>query len=174
MTHPTHTHRTQGGRYVEVSQHAGTGPLEGQQLVIYHDLGRDVMSATTADDWRQQWRPVATDDCPVCLGTGTDQIKGNQAQPCGGCYGLGKVREDGETPADRWQLAEVAGRIIAGLQDELGKTLRQLTHLEAVPGVREAVEAHRIQRQQDATSRQEQDWRDGRGHGPGGRRYTGD
>lgn len=174
MTKPTHTHVTHGGRYVEVSEHAGTGPLEGQQLVIYHDLDRDVQSATTADDWRQHWRPIAPDDCPVCLGTGTDQIKGNKQRPCGGCYGLGRVKADGETPADLWQLATVATRIITGLQSELSLAVRQLKAIHAAPGVNEALEAHLQHAISDSTARQEQKWRDGNGHGPGGRRHTGD
>ncbi|MGM0703844.1 MAG: hypothetical protein ACQEUG_15795 [Pseudomonadota bacterium] len=167
---PTHTHCAHGGRYVEVSQHAGTGALEGQKVVVYHDLGRDVMSATTLDDWRQHWRPLDTDDCPICLGAGHDQIKGNKTKPCGGCYGLGKVQGDGQTPGDRWQLAEVAIGIITALRNELSLAKRQLEGIHAVPGVNEALEAHL----QDAVARQEQEWRDGQGHGPGGRRHTGD
>ncbi|MDX5378739.1 MAG: hypothetical protein LPK08_14630 [Halomonas sp.] len=76
--------------------------------MIYHELGRDVLNATTADDWYQHWRPVAADACPVCMGSGHDQIKGNKNRPCGGCFGLGKVRKDGEPPTDMWELAEAA------------------------------------------------------------------
>lgn len=170
MTKPTHTHRTQGGRYVEVSQHAGAGPLEGQQLVIYHDLGRDVQSATTADDWRLHWRTIAQDDCPVCMGAGTDQIKGNKAKPCGGCYGLGKVRTDGETPADMWELAEVAERIIIALENDV----KDMTEHLALPGVMDLIKRQRQQMIDDSTARQEQEWRDGKGRGPGGRRHVGD
>ncbi|MDW5376794.1 hypothetical protein R6258_07655 [Halomonas sp. HP20-15] len=166
---PTHTH-AQGGRFALVCETPGTGPLEGQTLVVYHDLGRDVQSATTLDDWRQHWRPIATDDCPVCLGTGTDQIKGNKSYPCGGCYGLGKVCSDGETPDDRWELAEVAAGIIKRQQQEL----EQRRQAMALPEVRAALQAARERQAADATAANEQQWRDGRGHGPGGRRYTGD
>jgi hypothetical protein len=170
MTKPTHTHRASGGRFAQVAEHAGTGPLEGQQLVIYHDLDRDVQSATTADDWRQQWSPIATDDCPICLGTGTDQIKGNKKQPCGGCYGVGKVRDDGETPSDLWELADVALGIIQRQQQEL----EQRRQAMALPEVREALQAAKDKRITDSIAESEQKWRDGRGHGPGGRRHTGD
>lgn len=174
VTKSTYTHKDQGGRFALVGQHHGQGALEGQQLVIYHDLGKDVTAAVTADEWRQQWRPIARDDCQVCMGTGYDHIKGNKANPCGGCYGLGKVREAGETPANLWELAEVATRIITGLRSELGVAVRQLKAIHAAPGVNEALEAHLQQAISDSTARQEQEWRDGRGHGPGGRRHTGD
>lgn len=167
---PTHTHRAQGGRYALVAEHAGTGPLEGQQLVIYHDLDRQTQSATTADDWRQHWRSVAGDDCPICLGAGHDQIKGNREKPCGGCYGLGKVREDGETPDDCWQVADVALGIIRRQQHELEQRRRAMD----APEVRKAIQQLRERAASDSMARQEQEWRDGRGHGPGGRRYTGD
>lgn len=170
MTQPTHTHRTLGGRYVEVSQHAGTGPLEGQQLVIYHDLDRDVQSATTADDWRLYWRPIAQDDCPVCMGAGTDQIKGNKSRPCGGCYGLGKVKKDGETPADMWELAEVAQRIIRRQEQKIGGLKIIADH----PEVKELMQGKLRKVIEDSTARQEQEWRDGKGRGPGGRRIVGD
>lgn len=167
---PTHTHVAQGGRFALVTETPGTGPLEGQTLVVYHDLDREVQSATTLDDWRQHWRPIATDDCPVCLGTATDQIKGNAANPCGGCFGLGKVRDDGETPADRWELAAVATGIIKRQQQELAQRRQAM----AVPEVRAALQAAEERQTTDAMAKQEQKWRAGRGHGPGGRRYTGD
>ncbi|NIC05215.1 hypothetical protein [Billgrantia bachuensis] len=170
MTKPTHTHRSQGGRYVEVSQHAGTGPLEGQQLVIYHDIGRDVQSATTADDWRLHWRPIAQDDCPVCMGAGTDQIKGNKAKPCGGCYGLGKVRKDGETPADMWELAGIAERIIIELENDV----KDMTEHLALPGVLDLIKRQRQKMIDDSIAESEHKWRAGPGKGHGGQRHTGD
>lgn len=173
MTQPTHTHMTQGGRFVEVSEHAGSGPLEGQRLVVYHDLDKDVMSATTREDWRVHWKPVTPDTCTVCMGTGRDAIKGNKANPCGGCYGLGRVREDGETPTELWELADVAGRVIGNWRQQLAEHKAR----EALPGVAEAIQAAltaEIGRRQDAQAEQERKWRDGRGHGPGGARYTGD
>lgn len=166
---PTHTH-AQGGRFALVSESTGAGPLEGQALVIYHDLDRDVQSVTTLEAWRQHWRPIATDDCPVCLGTGTDQIKGNKSYPCGGCYGLGKVCSDGETPDAMWPLAEVAMGIIKRQQQEL----EQRRQAMALPEVRAALQSVKEKLTADTVARQEQQWRDGRGHGPGGRRYTGD
>ncbi|MBW5802241.1 hypothetical protein, partial [Halomonas elongata] len=172
MTKPTHTHRQDGGRYAKASEHTGTGALEGQRLVIYHDLDKDVTSATTLDDWRQQWRPLETDDCPICMGTGRDSIKGNKRQPCGGCYGLGKVRKDGETPQDMWELGEVATGIIQRQQ----RVIEQRDQVLAFPEVQEALQARKKRQQQpsnDSVVRQEQEWRKGRGHGPGGQRYTG-
>ena len=102
MTKPTHTHVAHGGRFAMLAHYNGDVSLEAQMIVIYRDLDRKTDTATTAKDWETNWRPIETDDCTVCLGTGIDQIKGNAAPPCGGCFGLGKVREDGETPADMW------------------------------------------------------------------------
>ena len=167
---PTHTHRQHGGRYALVSESTGTGPLEGQTLVVYHDLDRDVQSVTTLDDWQQHWRAIDTDDCPVCLGAGTDQIKGNKSNPCGGCFGLGKVRQDGETPADRWEVADIALGLIRRQQQELAQRRQAM----AMPEVREAIQAARERGQADTMGRQESEWRNSPGHGPGGQRYTGD
>lgn len=166
----THTHRTNGGRFALVSEHHGGGALAGQQLVIYADLDKDAQSATTADDWHQHWRPIAPDDCPVCLGAGTDQIKGNKANPCGGCYGLGKVRPDGEKPTELWELADVAACIIARRTAERDEARRWLADAE----VQAFIEQLRQRRIDDATAKNEQEWRAGPGYGHGGQRYTGD
>ncbi|CAM3310840.1 hypothetical protein [Halomonas lysinitropha] len=173
MTQPTHTHKTRGGRFALVAHYNGDTSLESHQIVVYRDLDLEVDTATTTKDWETNWRPVAGDDCTVCMGTGTDQIKGNKDRPCGGCFGLGKVRQDGETPKDRWQLAEVAAGIIKRQQQEL----EQRRQAMALPGVKAALEAHRMERQrqqEDAVAEQEQKWRGSRGHGPGGARHTGD
>lgn len=170
MTKPTHTHRAQGGRYLAINCTPGSGPLKGQTLVIYHDLDKDVQSATTQEDWQQNWRGVDRDDCPVCLGTGTDQIKKAKYKPCGGCYGLGKVRTDGETPADLWELADVALGIIQRQQHELAQRRQAM----AIPEVHAALQAVKDKRVADSIAEQEQKWRDGKGHGPGGRRHAGD
>ncbi|WP_311949325.1 hypothetical protein [Halomonas piscis] len=167
---PTHTHRERGGRYALVAKHAGGGALTGQHLVIYHDLEKDVQSATTNDDWRQHWRAIAPDDCTVCQGSGTDQIKSNKTNPCGGCYGLGKVRTNGERPTDLWQLADVAAGIIAKRTAERDHAQRQI----ADPEIQAFVQNLRQQRIDDSIGRQEQEWRAGRGFGPGGQRHTGD
>lgn len=166
MTQPTHTHKTQGGRFALVALHHGTGALDGQRLALYHDLDRDVESVALEGEWCQHWREIEADDCSVCMGTGRDAIKGAAGQPCGGCYGLGKIRPDGETPADMWQLAEIAGRIIQRQQT----ALQRLHSLEAMPEVRELVK----RRQEESVAQQEQKWRDGRGQGPRGQRRTGD
>lgn len=166
----SHTHRQHGGRYALVSESTGTGPLEGQTLVVYHDLDRDVQSVTTLDDWQQHWRAIDTDDCPICLGAGTDQIKGNKGSPCGGCFGLGKVRQDGETPGDRWEVADIALDIIRRQQHELERRRAAM----ASPEVREAMQAARERAQVDTIAQQEHEWRNSPGHGPGGQRYTGD
>lgn len=163
---PTHTHRAHGGRFALVSEHHGGGALAGQQLVIYADLDKDVHSATTAEDWRQHWRAIEPDDCTVCLGSGTDSIKGNKQRPCGGCYGLGKVQANGETPTELWQLAEVAAGVIARRVGERDAARRQL----ADPAVRAVIQ----RQQQDETTRREQEWRAGPGYGHGGQRHTGD
>ncbi|MDN3525680.1 hypothetical protein QWY79_10435 [Halomonas sabkhae] len=173
MTRATHTHTQHGGRYAELNQFDGGGALEGQKLVAYRDLDKDVTSATTLDDWRQHWRPIAADDCTVCLGTGRDSIKGNKRQPCGGCYGLGKVRKDGETPQDMWQLAQVAQGIIQRQQ----KGIDQRDQVLAYPEVREALHERNKRRQQAGPEdwvQREQDWRAGDGRGHGGKRHTGD
>lgn len=163
---PTHTHSTAGGRYALIAEHAGGGELVGQRLVVYHDLDKDCQSATTANDWHHHWRAIEPDDCTVCVGTGTDQIKGNNANPCGGCYGLGKVQANGETPTELWQLAEVAAGVIARRVGERDAARRQL----ADPAVQAVIQ----RQQQDETTRREQEWRAGAGQGPGGQRITGD
>ncbi len=169
MSKPSHTHKEHGGRWAAINSHPGAGPLEGQEVVILHDLDKDITSVTTYQDWHDNWRPIAADDCPVCLGSGHDQIKGAKDKPCGGCFGLGKVRQDGETPADRWQLADVALGCIQRQQQELDR-LRQLA---ALPEVRAIIEARRKAQGEDWVQR-EQEWRAGPGRGHGGRRHTGD
>jgi hypothetical protein len=167
---PTHTHRESGGRYGQVTTYWGVGPLEGQQFVVYQDLDRVTESLTTMDDWATNWQAIEPDDCPVCLGTGHDQIKGNKDKPCGGCYGLGKVLVNGERPADLWELATVATGIIERQQAELHQ-LRQIANNPAVQGL---LDQQRQQVITDSVGRQYQEWSDGHGHGPGGQRYTGD
>lgn len=167
---PTHTHATQGGRFAMVAHYNGDTSLDAQMIVVYRDLDHETDTATTAKDWETSWRAVAPDDCTVCLGSGTDQIKGNKGNPCGGCFGLGKVREDGETPADQWELAEIAGGIIKRQLQELEQRRRAM----ALPEVREALQAAKERQTTDSIAAQEQQWRAGRGYGPGGRRYTGD
>lgn len=166
MTKPSHTHKTEGGRFVVQAETPGAGPLEGQVLVVYLDLDKQVSSATTQVDWRQHWQEIAPDDCTICLGSGTDQIKGNKRQQCGGCYGLGKVKANGAKPEDEWEVADVARGIIQRQRTEL----QRLASLEANPEVRAL-----LKRQHDAAvAESEHKWRDGRGRGPGGRRQTGD
>lgn len=166
---PTHTHVTQGGRYAMLAHYNSDLSLESQMIVVYRDLDHETETATTAKDWETNWRPIAADDCTVCMGTGTDQIKGNKSNPCGGCYGLGKVRENGETPAGEWQVADVALGIIRRQRQELDR-LRQL---EALPEVQAVLEKRRA-RQRGVTAEKEQEWRGGAGHGPRGRRHVGD
>ncbi|MGQ7253930.1 hypothetical protein [Vreelandella titanicae] len=170
MTQPTHTHRENGGKYAELQQHQGTGPLEGQWLIIYEDLDKGIQSGTTQDDWMQNWRPLLIDDCPVCLGSGHDHIKGNKDRPCGHCYGLGKVRTDGEAATDMWELATVAADIITRQEHEL----RNLRRIAQNPAVQALIEQQRQQAIDESTARQEQEWRRGKGHGPHGQRHTGD
>lgn len=173
MTKPTHTHREHGGRWQAVNSYSGSGPLEGQSVVVLHDIDKDVTSVTTYQDWSDNWRPIATDDCPVCLGSGHDQIKGRKDKPCGGCFGLGKVREDGETPGDRWELAEVAGRII----QRQARMLEQRDQVLDFPEVRKVLAERKRQQKEridDSIAEQEQKWRDGKGRGPRGQRHTGD
>ena len=170
MTQPTHTHRESGGKYAELQQHQGTGSLEGHWLIVYEDLDKGIQSATTQDDWLNHWRPLHPDDCPVCLGSGHDHIKGNKDRPCGHCYGLGKVRCDGEAASDLWDLATVATGIIERQQAEL----HQLRQIASNPAVQALLEQQRQQAIDDSMARQEQKWRSEQGHGPAGQRYTGD
>tara|TARA_B100000929_G_scaffold279500_1_gene256699 strand:+ start:515 stop:1027 length:513 start_codon:yes stop_codon:yes gene_type:complete len=170
MTQPTHTHRESGGKYAELQQHQGTGSLEGHWLIVYEDLDKGIQSATTQDDWLNNWRPLLHDDCPVCLGSGHDHIKGNKHRPCGHCYGLGKVRADGEAATDLWELSTVATGIIERQQEEL----HQLRQIASNPAVQALLEQQRQQAIDDSMARQEQKWRSEQGHGPGGQRFTGD
>jgi hypothetical protein len=170
MTQPTHTHRESGGKFSEIAQHQGTGPLDGQWLVIYHDLDKGIQSATTQQDWLANWREIAPDDCTVCIGTGHDHIKGNKDRPCGHCYGLGKVLEAGDGATNVWELATVATGIITRQQDEL----RNLRRIAQNPAVQALLEEHRQQALSDSMAKQEREWRNGKGFGPGGQRHTGD
>ncbi|MGO3058309.1 MAG: hypothetical protein ACTID3_15435 [Halomonas sp.] len=170
MTQPTHTHRELGGKYAELQQHEGAGPLAGQWLVIYEDLNKGIQSITTQEDWLTNWRPVAPDDCTVCMGTGTDHIKGNPDNPCGHCYGLGKVLDSGERPSEMWDVASIAAIIIQRQQDEL----LNLRRIASSPAVQALVEQERQQAINESTARNERAWREGQGHGPHGLRYTGD
>lgn len=170
MTQPTHTHRTSGGRFTQTGEQLGGGALEGQLLVFYHDLDKDISSITTETDWRQNWRLIAPDDCTVCMGTGTDHIKGNKANPCGHCFGLGKVMESGKAAGGVWDLAAIATGIIKRQQAELN----QLGQVANNPSVKALIEQQRQQAIDDSTARLEQEWRNGKGFGSGGQRYTGD
>lgn len=170
MTQPTHTHRESGGKFNEIAQHQGTGPLEGQWLVIYHDLDKGIQSATTQADWVKNWREIAPDDCTVCMGTGYDHIKRNKANPCGHCYGLGKVQEDGERATEMWGIATVATGII---ERQLGE-LRNLRRIAQNPAVQALIEEQRQQAVENSMARNEQEWRSGKGFGPHGQRHTGD
>ncbi|GEK50939.1 hypothetical protein [Vreelandella venusta] len=170
MSQPTHTHRTSGGKYAELQQHEGAGPLAGQRLVIYEDLDKGIQSATTQDDWLANWREIAPDDCPLCLGSGIDPIKGVKYKPCGHCYGLGKVKGNGEQATEQWDVADIALTIIAPLREKL----ESLQRIADNPAVQALIEQQRQQVVIDSMARQEQEWRDSRGHGPGGQRMTGD
>jgi len=172
---PTHVHNTHGTRTARIGTAQGEGQLAGQTLVIYLDLSTEPPATHYIEQarWDAEWMEIPADACPVCHGTGTDQIKKRKDRPCGGCYGLGRVRLDCETPKEMWELAEVAGRIIAELHREVAGLQSQL----ATPGVAEAIKAEWQRRQQaasDAQAEQERKWREGRGHGPGGARMTGD
>ncbi|MEL7893459.1 hypothetical protein [Vreelandella neptunia] len=170
MTKPTHTHRESGGKYAELQQHEGAGPLAGQWLVIYEDLTKGIQSVTTQADWRMHYRQIKPDDCTICMGTGHDHIKGNKDKPCGHCYGLGRVRKDGHSPVDLWELAGVAERIIIELENDL----HELRQVAAHPGVMELIKRERQEAIDNSIAEQEEKWRRGKGHGPGGQRHTGD
>jgi len=170
MTQPTHTHRSNGGKFHETAQQMGGGALEGQLLVLYHDLDKDIASITTEVDWRQNWRAIKPDDCTICMGTGHDHIKGNKDKPCGHCYGMGKVRADGEAATDIWELATVATEIIHSQRAHIA----QLSAIAENPAVQALLDQQRQQVITDSVGRQYQEWSDGHGHGPGGQRYTGD
>lgn len=169
---PTHTHVTQGGRYAMLAHYNGDMSLESQMIVVYRDLDHETETATTAKDWETNWRPIATDDCTVCMGTGTDQIKGNKSQPCGGCYGLGKVRQDGEKPANEWEVADVALGIIRRQQ----RIIEQRDQVLAFPEVQEALKARNEKKGKEPPDwvQREQQWRESGGRGHGGRRHVGD
>jgi hypothetical protein len=172
---PTHTHTTHGTRAVRIGTAQGEGQLAGQTLVIYLDLSIEPPAThyVTTEQWVAEWQEIPADACPVCHGAGTDQIKKRRDRPCGGCYGLGRVREDGETPKGEWEVAEVAGRVIGELRQQVAVLEGRL----ALPGVAEAIQSALVaemQRRQDTQAEQERKWREGRGHGPGGARYTGD
>lgn len=149
-----------------LAEHHGTGALEGQTVVLYLDCDKQIQSVTTAPDWRQQWRAIARNDCPICMGTGTDQIKGNASAPCGACFGLGKVKTDGESASTLWELAEIAHKIIQHQRQRL----QQIEPIAHDPQVQQLM----ANRSNEAVGAHEQNWRDKPGHGAGGQRHTGD
>jgi hypothetical protein len=170
MTQPTHTHRQHGGKYAYIGELSGGKVYSGQTLVIYHDLDKNITAHAVEGEWQSEWQPIEPDDCPVCLRAGHDQIKGNKDKPCGYCFGLGKVRVDGEAATDMWELSTVASGIIQRQQKELDE-LRQIARC---PEVQAFIEQQRQQTITDSTGKQYQEWAGGNGHGPGGKRYTGD
>lgn len=176
---PTHISIAHGAKSARIGTAQGEGQLAGKTLVIYLDLTVEPPATHYIEEerWEAQWREIPTDACPVCYGSGTDQIKKRQDRPCGGCYGLGRVKEDGETPKEMWELAEVAGKVITEIRAEMAKIERKAALMMQAPGVADWLEAERARRQRaasDAQAEQERKWREGRGHGPGGARYTGD
>lgn len=176
---PTHISIAHGARSARIGTAQGEGQLAGKTLVIYLDLSVEPPATHYIEEerWEAQWREIPADACPVCYGSGTDQIKKRQDRPCGGCYGLGRVREDGETPKGEWEVAEVAGRIIAELKTGRAEAERRLAQVREIPGVVQAIgaeQARRLRGASDAQAEQERKWREGRGHGPGGARMTGD
>lgn len=173
MTQPTHTHKTQGGRFAMVAHYNGDTSLDAQMIVVYRDVDREIETATTAKDWEQNWQPIAADTCTVCMGTGHDHIKGNKTAPCGGCYGLGRVRQDGKKPQDEWQLAEVS----LGIIQRQAKIIEQRDQVLAFPEVNEVLKERKERQQKEGPPdwvQREQEWRGSPGRGHGGGRMTGD
>jgi hypothetical protein len=170
MTQPTHTHATHGGRHAYIGELNGGKVYDSATLVIYHDLDKNITSHVVESEWRQNWKDIESDDCPVCLGAGHDQFKGNKDKPCGGCYGLGKVLETGDAAKEMWELATVASTIITRQEHEL----RNLRRIAQNPAVQALIEQQRQHAIDESTARQEQEWRRGKGFGPGGQRVTGD
>lgn len=180
---PTHISIAHGAKSARIGTAQGEGQLAGKTLVIYLDLTVEPPATHYIEEerWEAQWREIPTDACPVCYGSGTDQIKKRQDRPCGGCYGLGRVKEDGETPKGEWEVAEVAGRIIEGLRGKLERANSGIEAMQRTPGVPEAIDAERERRKERQQEKgppdwvqREQEWRAGKGRGPGGARMTGD
>lgn len=176
---PTHVHRQHGGPAARIGTAQGEAHHAGQTLVIFLDMGMDPPNTDYLEIslWESEWQEIPSNACPVCHGSGHDQIKKRKDRPCGGCYGLGRVKEDGETPKGEWEVAEVAGRIIAELKTGRAEAERRLAQVREIPGVVQAIgaeQARRLRGASDAQAEQERKWREGRGHGPGGARYTGD
>ncbi|WP_193090823.1 hypothetical protein [Halomonas colorata] len=170
MTQPTHTHRISGGKYYEAAQHQGTGELENEWLVLYRDLDKGIDSIAKLHEWEAGWRRLEKDDCPLCLGSGIDPIKGVKYKPCGHCYGLGKVKGDGEQATEQWDVADIALTIITPLREKL----ESLQRIADNPAVQALLEQERQQAIIESTARNEQAWRESTGYGPGGQRHTGD
>lgn len=170
MTQPTHTHREHGGKYAFIGELNGGNIYNSEMLVIYHDVDKNITSHAVESDWQQNWKAIERNDCPVCLGSGHDQIKGNKDKPCGGCYGLGKVMQSGERPTDLWEIATVATGIIERQREKIA----QLSDITENPAIKSLLDQQRQQAMDDSMARQEQHWRDGQGAGPGGQRFTGD
>ncbi len=70
MTQPTHTHRESGGKFAELQQHMGTGPLlEGHWLIVYEDLDKTAPCAWAAVTTTSR----ATKTAPVGTATGWER-----------------------------------------------------------------------------------------------------
>ena len=172
---PTHVHRQHATRAARIGTAQGEGQLAGKSLVIYLDLSTQPPAThyIEAGRWEAEWREIPADACPVCHGSGTDQIKKRKDRPCGGCYGLGRVRQDGETPKGAWEVAEVA----LGIIQRQARIIEQRDQVLAFPEVQEVLKARKERQQQEGPPdwvQREQDWRGSRGRGPGGARMTGD
>jgi len=97
------------------------------------------------------WQEPVTETCPQCDGSG--EWRGMfSSGPCAGCDGTGVVGEDGE-PLPPHEILPVIRRQRDRLQQRLDGARQHYQSLLQVPGVREALDAHR--RQNDERQRAE-------------------
>ena len=80
MTQPTHTHRSNGGKFKESAQQMGGGALEGQLLVLYH-VHKGIASITTRLTGARTGGPSSRRLHDLHILTGHDHIKGNKDKP---------------------------------------------------------------------------------------------
>lgn len=136
------------GSDIKLVEYAPASEPENKQLML-------------TEQWRQQmFRPMHRLECPNCAGTAKDPER--PVKPCPTCFGSGWVNYSGEPLTNCRETAIVLA--------EIHQQFRQLHQIANRSDVQQLLK----NAQDDVMARQEQEWRDGHGRGPEGKRYTGD
>ena len=136
------------GSDIKLVEYAPASEPENKQLML-------------TEQWRQQmFRPMHRLECPTCAGTAKDPER--PVKPCPTCFGSGWVDHSGNP------LTSCRDTAIA--LTEINRQFRQLQQITNRSDVQQLLK----NAQDEVIARQEQEWRDGPGRGPEGKRYTGD